>query len=245
MIYDCLNIKKYKKDELFNYYNKEYEEDICSDGSDKKAKICSELLDKQPQSMVDIGVADGLFLKEFMNLTKSKRAVGIDISMPLLKIAQINNPKIDFYRADSKALPFKKQEFDLAILVDVLEHVKSPEKSLKEASRVASQVLIKVPLEDNLFMNVYKLFVNVNWKQIQGHINMWNSGTFKRFIKENDLIIVRDYIMKARMVSQPNKKLWFMNVCQCIAEIFPDSIKTKLTPSEYYCIVEKKNYWNS
>lgn len=240
MIYDCLNVKKYKKDELFNYYNNEYKEEICSSGSDKKAKICSELLYKPIDSVIEIGVGEGFFLSEFLNLTKAKIAVGTDISMPLLKIAQLNNPKLDFYRADSKALPFKKKEFDLALLVDVLEHVKKPEKSLKEASRIASRVLIKIPLEDNLFMNIYKFFVKVDYKDIQGHIYQWNSGTFKRFIKENDLVIVRYYIPKAKMVQQPNKKLWFMNVCQCIAEIFPDSIKTKLVPSEYYCLVEKK-----
>jgi ubiquinone/menaquinone biosynthesis C-methylase UbiE len=239
MIYDCLNIKKYEKDELFTYYNKEYEENICSDGSNKKAKICSELLYKPIDSVIEVGCGEGIFLNEFINLTKPKIAVGTDISMPLLKTAQLNNPKLDFYRVDSKALPFKKKEFDLALLVDVLEHIKKPENSIKEASRVASQVLIKVPLEDNLFINLYKFFVKVDYKDIQGHIYQWNSKTFKRFIKENDLIIVKDHIPKATMVQQPNKKLWFMNVCQCIAEIFPDSIKTKLVPSEYYCLVEK------
>ena len=159
MIYDNLNVKDYEDDELFKYYDEEYDKHICSDGSEQKAKHYSRLLYKPVDSIVDIGCGSAEFLKEFVRLIKPKKIVGTDISMSLLKKAQQNNPKVNFYRADSKILPFKNKEFDLAIMVDLLEHVKSPEKTLQEASRVARQILIKVPLEDNLFLNIYKILV--------------------------------------------------------------------------------------
>lgn len=235
-VYDCLDKEKYKNNKYFKYYDEEYTEHFCNEGVDRKAKLCQSLLYKPIGSVLDIGCGDAAFLKEFKNISK---VVGTDISLPLLKKAQQNIPLADFYRADSKELPFKDREFDVAVLVDVLEHLESPEKTLKEASRVTNRILIKVPLEDNLFQNLYKAFVNVNWRHVQGHINAWNSSSFEKFIKKNNLIIIEKYIPKAKMVKQLNWRLFLMNVWQCMVEIFPDSIKTKLAPSEYYCVCQK------
>lgn len=60
---------------------------------------------------------------------------------------------IDFWRlpnfvhGDCHALPFPDNSFDTAILGDVLEHCTDPEKAVREASRVASRVIITVPEE--------------------------------------------------------------------------------------------------
>lgn len=238
MIKDYINKKEYKNSETFKYYNDEYFEHFSNDGTDEKAKKLKKLIYKPFSSVIDIGCGDAKFLNEFINgFKKPLKVVGTDISMKLLKKAEKNNSKIKYYRCDSKKLPFKDKEFDIAILADVLEHLENPEKTLKEVNRIARLILIKVPLEDNLFQNIYKAFFTVNWKQIQGHINFWNSSTFERFINKNDLIIIGKYIPRSKMTKQPNWKLQIMNLWQNMVDFLPISIKTKLAPSEYYCIV--------
>lgn len=47
---------------------------------------------------------------------------------------------------DAHSLPFEDNSFDLALMIDVIEHLRSPDTALKEALRVAKRVLVKVPL---------------------------------------------------------------------------------------------------
>jgi len=53
----------------------------------------------------------------------------------------------NFVRADAAELPFKDKEYDVAVLAEILEHVKDPIKVLKEAKRVAKRVVLTVPDE--------------------------------------------------------------------------------------------------
>lgn len=52
-----------------------------------------------------------------------------------------------FLKGDVQSLPFHDQQFDVAVLAEVLEHVPQPVTALREAGRVASRVLITTPCE--------------------------------------------------------------------------------------------------
>lgn len=52
-----------------------------------------------------------------------------------------------FLRGDVQTLPFDDQEFDVAVMCEVLEHVPDPVAALKEAARVGKRVLITTPFE--------------------------------------------------------------------------------------------------
>jgi tetratricopeptide (TPR) repeat protein len=85
------------------------------------------------EKAVEIGCANGFIFKEYPNMTR------VDID----NWHNLEN----FVQANAEELPFKDKEFDVAILGEVLEHVKNPNKALSEALRVANRVVITVPLE--------------------------------------------------------------------------------------------------
>jgi SAM-dependent methyltransferase len=59
----------------------------------------------------------------------------------------INPKKIpNFIRLDAHHLPFKNDSFDTIISYHVLEHLQNPQKALKDMKRVASKVIIRVPI---------------------------------------------------------------------------------------------------
>ena len=245
MIYDTLNQKDYENNEYFKYYENEYDDyypdDLGAKDAEVKANLYSKILTKKDfKSVVDIGCGEGSFLKEMIKLINVKKAVGTDISYFILKQAQKNNPDMDFFRSDSENLPFKNDEYELSTIIDVLEHVPNPEKMIQEARRVSKYVLIKVPMEDNLFINTYKRFVKTNWKDMMGHINFYHLESINKFMEDNGFELIRYEVSKATMVKQPNWKMYIMNICQCVVNIFPDNIRTKLCPADFCGIYEKK-----
>jgi ubiquinone/menaquinone biosynthesis C-methylase UbiE len=85
---------------------------------------------------LDIGGAEGLFVKEAENL--GYFAVGCDISR--LKIVKAKELKV--IECDAQNLPFKDKSFDVVLLNRILECIPNDEKALSEAFRVARKYLI-------------------------------------------------------------------------------------------------------
>lgn len=96
--------------------------------------------------ILDVGCANGYYTKLYAK--KCKRIIGIDSNHELIKRAKEENPKIEFIEADAEKIPFEDEEFDIIIMSDVLEHVKSEELALNEVYRVLKKngkLIITVP----------------------------------------------------------------------------------------------------
>lgn len=89
-------------------------------------------------SVLDVGCGSG----DLLNCLNPKVGVGIDLSEGMLKIARkrLKSKNFIFYKgaAESFELP-QKLNFDYILLVDVLEHVKDIEKTVKNIKRYCSK----------------------------------------------------------------------------------------------------------
>jgi SAM-dependent methyltransferase len=102
-----------------------------------------------PATLVEIGCGDGALLAELADRRLSPVLDGFELSP---KAATIANQRAVARRVeafDGVHIPAADGAYDLAILSHVLEHVPDPLPLLKEAARVAPNVLVEVPLEDN------------------------------------------------------------------------------------------------
>jgi ubiquinone/menaquinone biosynthesis C-methylase UbiE len=59
-----------------------------------------------------------------------EQSAGLDISATRLREAKQRNPDADFYRAPVEGVPLKDDSFDLITCLDVIEHIKEPDKLL-------------------------------------------------------------------------------------------------------------------
>lgn len=91
-----------------------------------------------------------------------------------------------FLHGDAEQLPFEDNSFDVLVSVEVLEHLKDPERALREYARVArTHLLLSVPREPlfrmgNFFTGRYvKDFGNT-----PGHLNHWSTPAFIRFCSQ-------------------------------------------------------------
>jgi ubiquinone/menaquinone biosynthesis C-methylase UbiE len=110
----------------------------CPDGHYERCRWLVEHA-KKHKNIVDIGCNDGFMFRDLdLNVTETD----IQYSFP----PEYKN-KIKFVEADAHDLPFEDNEFDCAILGDMLEHVKDPVQVIKEACRVSTHTYISVPNE--------------------------------------------------------------------------------------------------
>jgi len=85
-------------------------------------------------SLLDIGTADGLMLKNFENQLDLKPSIGVDYSSELLKFA--NSTKSFFIQSDAASLPLNDDCFDAVIACAIIEHVPDAGAMINECHRV-------------------------------------------------------------------------------------------------------------
>lgn len=115
------------------------------------------------RDVVDIGCGDGEKSRAFLDLG-ARSIVGIDPDAERINRARSqsnNSPRLRFETIESDRFPLQDSSVDIALLVNVMEHVDKPELSLDECARVLK--------DGGLVLCVFK-----TWFSPRGsHINDW------------------------------------------------------------------------
>ncbi|MFA6027475.1 MAG: class I SAM-dependent methyltransferase [Patescibacteria group bacterium] len=124
-------------------------------------KILNEYI-KDGQNVLDIGCGNGRLTESF----KQKKIFynGIDSSTNLIMMAQRKYPKHLFQTGDMLAIPFVKEEFNVAMAIAVFHHIPSLKlrrEALREVSRVLKPKSYFLMTNWNLWQKKYK---NLNYK---------------------------------------------------------------------------------
>lgn len=182
-----------------------YEEHYSADGSDAlrygewralgargKADHVETLaarLAQRPLRIAEIGCGDGALLGELAQRGFGASRVGFELSEGAVRIAS-QRPGVDGVVAfDGERVPATDDAFDLAILSHVLEHVPDPARTLAEAARVASAVVVEVPLEDNL--SARRESKRDTWEDI-GHLHHFGRSSIRQCADQAGLRIEAD-----------------------------------------------------
>lgn len=129
-------------------------------------KIYQEIKKAHPKSIIDLGCGEG-FVENFL-LKKGyvAKMTGVDINPSSIEYAKKNNPGTDFFVGDIFNLKIKNN-FDLVLMLEVLEHLSQPDKALKTAQGLSKKLLVSVPWEP-WFSWLY-LLVGLNIKRFGRH----------------------------------------------------------------------------
>jgi ubiquinone/menaquinone biosynthesis C-methylase UbiE len=94
------------------------------------------------------------------------------------------------YLLDTMETKFEDSSFDLGILSHVLEHVSAPEKLLAETLRISKYVIIEVPLENCVSVNLYAKFLERQTGKKRtdnptGHLNFFDKASIWSLVKKS------------------------------------------------------------
>jgi SAM-dependent methyltransferase len=112
------------------------------------SEIAREKMPVAGLDLVDVGCGDGTYTLEFLELPVApRRLVGLDPAAEAVRLAsdRTKDPRVSFCVGSAYELPFAADEFHWAHLRGVLHHMEKPAVAIKEAFRVARQILIIEP----------------------------------------------------------------------------------------------------
>ncbi|HPZ07642.1 MAG TPA: class I SAM-dependent methyltransferase [Candidatus Eremiobacteraeota bacterium] len=140
--------------------------------------------------ILDAGCGEGLAINEIINKNNSS-ITGIDISMEALHIAKQLNPECFFLQCNLQTLPFLDNTFELVLSLEVLEHLKNPQKVMLELCRV-SRLWLLFSVPDEPVFQIVNFLRGKNlkyWGNDPEHINHWSFKSFVVFLQKFCYII--------------------------------------------------------
>jgi len=153
-------------------------------------------LNKPAITLLDVGGGAGEILRLVSERITQKLGVQVrkyivDLSPGILEMQRkVNSDVVLSLNEDIAHTSLTEKEVDLALLFDLLEHVREPVAALHEVRRVSRWALFKVPLEDNLYFNLLNLKTRGRFRQKLaedlGHINVYTYAELKRQVEANN-----------------------------------------------------------
>ena len=105
-----------------------------------------ELIPEHVETIMDAGCGEGVVCNHINRIRKVSRFLGTDLNTEALKAARSWNPNTDFIGASVYSFPLKDKSVDSSLCLEVIEHLKKPEKALDELERVTrNSLIISVP----------------------------------------------------------------------------------------------------
>ena len=125
--------------------------------------------------ILDAGCGEGVTLEKLVNQFPKAQVQGIDIDEDNLAICQEHNLPVE--KASLYKLPFPDKCFDSCTFMEVVEHLKEPEKALMELARVIKpdgNIVIVYPVD---WMMWLVRIICLRFREARndpGHVRQWN-----------------------------------------------------------------------
>jgi len=154
-------------------------------------------------SLLDIGCSGGWVIDGLTSHFDFEYVTGLELSSSILEQVKEKIPYVSLIAADCEHLPFANSSYDLALAIDVIEHIQNPEKLLIEISRVANNAVLRIPLEnvfENFIWNIIQslreklFFRHSEGGDFQQHINFFTKKSAVWLLEKSGLQIIRSCI---------------------------------------------------
>jgi ubiquinone/menaquinone biosynthesis C-methylase UbiE len=140
------------------------------------------------QKVLDVGAGEGSLLECLAKLDCELELYGVEISasgIDTIKSKEISKV-VEVLQFDGYKIPYPDKYFDLAICIHVLEHVEHERVFIRELNRVASRVIIEVPLEHTM-----RVSRAIKGGKLHGHINFYTVDTLLNVVETCSMKVLK------------------------------------------------------
>lgn len=140
--------------------------------------------------ILDMGCGEGIGLEKLKKNFPEKFIFGIDLEKENVEICKKYN--LDVIRANVYNLPLANDSIDVCICIDMLEHLKTPHKGLKELKRVLKKdglIIMIIPNDRNFFIARIAMLMFKEAFYEAGHEKKWTPKSLERLFLEEGLKI--------------------------------------------------------
>jgi ubiquinone/menaquinone biosynthesis C-methylase UbiE len=140
------------------------------------------------RSVVDVGCGDGFYTIRFWDTAQPKSMVGLDPASHAITLANTNkeNRPVKFLVGDAHQLPFSDNSFDVALVQSILHHDDNPKDVIREAFRVAPEIVIHEPNGNNLGLKVIEKLSRYHREHNE---KSYASSQIRRWVEESRGVI--------------------------------------------------------
>ncbi|MEX2553056.1 MAG: class I SAM-dependent methyltransferase, partial [Actinomycetota bacterium] len=137
-----------------------------------------------PATIVEIGMGEGVMAERLTSAFPEARLLGVDLFDPRL-VEEWARKGLTGVVADACHLPLPDDSVDLAVAVEVLEHIPDPAAALAEIARIGrGRVVLSVPLEPLWRAgNIARGRYLSEWGNTPGHLNHFSRRGFVRLVE--------------------------------------------------------------
>jgi ubiquinone/menaquinone biosynthesis C-methylase UbiE len=131
------------------------------------------------KKILDVGAGEGSLLECLSKLNCDHQLYGVEISTSGIEVINSKNISnlVEVLQFDGYKIPYPDKYFDLAICIHVLEHVEHERLFINELKRVATRIIIEVPLE-----HTFRVKRSIQIGKLYGHINFYTPDTFSNIV---------------------------------------------------------------
>jgi len=108
------------------------------------------------RSVLDMGCGDGFYTMQVWDSGSPCKLIGVDAAEQAIKVANARKQQrpIQFLVGDAHRLPWPDNSFDVALIQSMLHHDDDPQDMIREAFRLAPEILIHEPNGNNLGLKI-------------------------------------------------------------------------------------------
>ena len=141
-------------------------------------------------TVLDVGCGNGALTYDLGK--KVKKIIGIDINENNIIIAKnkFSRKNIEYIHGDILT-EIPNQRFDVIILSNVLEHIDNRQELLKKLKKSASKFLIRVPMINRSWIDLYKKELGLEYRLDKTHKIEYTLKIFKNEIEGVGLNIIK------------------------------------------------------
>lgn len=136
------------------------------------------------QKVLEVGCADGMLTQWLAE--RVPHVTAIDRAAPCIeRCLALGLPNVEFVNRPLRMI--KETEFDLAVISEVLEHLRDPEAELERLGKMAKVILATVPVSETPNKDAFSVEAYHNPKKAgdgTGHIWAFRLDTFKALFTE-------------------------------------------------------------